>query len=112
MSRNFPRISPINPAHSVENATFWIDGEVKWNATDTGRDAYKPLGTGSGYDVDAGAVSFHIDPIGVPEKDLGPDCKIHFKDAVNVGIGNASVFGPFYDDVTETNFNCYHDWGC
>ncbi|XXH03014.1 hypothetical protein Hte_009404 [Hypoxylon texense] len=84
-----------------------IDGDVKWDGDGA---SYDKLSNGKGVDVDAGGVKFHVDPLGIPDAQDKPSCKVHIGDYTNLGKQDTDDVG--LPGVVGKGFDCTHDWNC
>ncbi|KAI0839058.1 hypothetical protein F5Y06DRAFT_26749 [Hypoxylon sp. FL0890] len=91
----------------IGSGVFKIDGDIKWDGDGA---SYDNLSNGKGVDVDAGGVKFHIDPLGIPDAQKDPNCKVHIGDYTNIGKGKAKNIG--LPGVVGKDFDCTHDWNC
>ncbi|OTA87889.1 hypothetical protein M434DRAFT_399293 [Hypoxylon sp. CO27-5] len=91
----------------IGSGVFKIDGKIKWNGD--GAD-YDKLTNGKGVDVDEDGVKFHINPLGIPDAQDKPSCKVKIGDTTNVGTGKAKSIG--LPGVIGKDFDCTHDWKC
>ncbi|KAI1759991.1 hypothetical protein GGR53DRAFT_470789 [Hypoxylon sp. FL1150] len=82
-----------------------VDGSSEWDGDGAN---YEDLSNGDGVDVNTDGIQFHIDPLGIPDEQDEPTCKVVIGDYTNLGTpdvkndGDPGVFG--------TEFHCTHDW--
>ncbi|KAI1395740.1 hypothetical protein F4819DRAFT_505272 [Hypoxylon fuscum] len=91
----------------IGSGALKIDNKVKWDGDGA---SYDNLSNGKGVDVDAGGVKFHIDPLGIPDAQDKPNCKVHIGNYVNIGKQDVDNIG--LPGVMGKDFDCTHDWDC